>query len=172
MATAKRSRSARRSVMQTPTGQTVIKNKKPKKEEPTYTAADIRKIFPAAKAEVVVRFKQDVLIGSINDVSARLSKLAKANGLSGTWKIARRSFTTSSRYGYRSSTTDWALVGFRPYSDEELVAEGPKLLKKENDRRTREYNAELRKVKKFNQLAATVGQPLIEEPKKPELLKL
>jgi hypothetical protein len=174
MATKSRSRSASRAVSK--------KNitKKPiagaKETKPTFTAEQLRKAFPDARFEQRVEIKDTDLHGMIGEVVARLGHIAKDNGLNPSefeiGKRTKRETHGKSYSRYSTSVTKLYLIGYRPYTDEELLAEGANFLKKENARIDREYKKKLKEVREFNTVAKRVGQPTIAEPVKPKPVTL
>jgi hypothetical protein len=107
--------------------------------------------------------------GTPAQVTAVINKAAKDAGIVGETSVLYRQ--SSSRYVYNARSyrdryvttpAGWVITGYRPYTDEELEADGPKLITAKRVADARAAKTRAANVKKFNALAAKLGQPSIE----------
>ena len=132
------------------------------------TLDEIRARLGDAKKEVAVEITDDVLAGDVKGLTARITKLAKDNDLPEGWEIAKATVSKQDGYTYRYmgypsyrnkrvpnmvTSTVMCVVGYRPYTDEELKSSGAALIK-DAERAAKSRAKDLAKIK---QLAAKHG---------------
>lgn len=111
------------------------------------------------KAEVPITFFD----GPINKVLAKITDLAECDSWD-SWNVKVREsgygYYDGVRYGHRPA--QFVITGQREYTDEELVAEGEKLLKAKKVAEIKLAKKRATQIKQYNTLAQSLGQPLIE----------
>lgn len=93
---------------------------------PKIDIAELREKLAGFKKEVRVEIPQDVFIGSVPEVVANISALAKKHGVDVDTVVISQSSKSSGYYGGRKYY--YTLVSERDYTDDELRRQGAKLL--------------------------------------------
>lgn len=112
------------------------------------------------KAEVPITFFD----GPINKVLAKITDLAECDSWD-SWQVKIREsgygyYNNGRQYGHRPA--QFIITGMREYTDEELVAEGEKLVKAKAVAEAKLAKKRATQIKQYNTLAQSLGQPLIE----------
>lgn len=138
-----------------------------KAETPKLTAAEYRaqlgpNLSKQEKIEIDDRKIYDLFKGTPEDIARQIRDYAKSKGITGRFEIGRIRVVQGRSY-YKSTVTKWGFVIERPYTDEELEKEGPKLLKQKEKLDQKAAEKRRKEIEAFNRMATKLGQPTISE---------
>jgi hypothetical protein len=137
------------------------------KDVETLTLAEIKKQLGKedAKKEVKVDFPWNKFNGQfISQFAIEVKKVASEAGIEGEFKVKyeRSPERWDNQKGYVRDEK-LILIGYRPYTDAELLENGDKLIKQAEARRIKEAKARAADLRKLNTLNRRLGLPEVTE---------
>jgi hypothetical protein len=129
------------------------------------TSAQYKELLGDTKKEIKLDLKKSELTGKLDTIVKRLQKKVDESEITSDWKIISASGSSYYSYSYRryEKTPDFYIVGYRPYTDDEIEKQGATLLRRKLAAEERAEKQRAANVRKFNKLAETLGVETITE---------
>lgn len=130
------------------------------------TADEYRKLLGDStfeKREIKIPLTTSDTTGSIDQVNARLRKKVASSSIVGDWTI--KTERGRQRYNYNTHRYEYeggnVIVGYAPYTDEEIIKKGPALLAAKLKAEARAVKTRAADLQRFKALATKLGYELV-----------